>query len=51
LFEGSLLNINVLSLMDDMNAHVLMVEPWRGEFSADSLYGVHHLLGERFMGA
>jgi BioD-like phosphotransacetylase family protein len=51
MFEGALLNINVLSLMDDMDARVLMVEPWRGEFSADSLYGVRKLLEKRFTGA
>jgi uncharacterized protein len=51
MFEGALLNINVLSLMDDMDARVLMVEPWRGEFSADSLYGVRNLLDKRFTGA
>lgn len=51
LFEGALLKINVLSLMDPMDARVLTVEPWRGEFSADSLYGVSMLLGRRFAGA
>ena len=35
LFEGALLNINTLSLVADMKAHVLMVEPWRGDVSAD----------------
>lgn len=51
LFEGALLGINVLSLIDGMDAQVLTVEPWRGEFSADSLYGVSRLLKGRFAGA
>lgn len=50
LFEGSLLGINTLSLLDDMKAYLLMVEPWRGESSADALYGASGLLGERFAG-
>ena len=50
LFEGALMNISPLSLMEEMDARALMVEPWRGEFSADSLYGVHQLLGTRFIG-
>ncbi len=50
LFEGSLLNINVLSIMNDMDARVLMVEPWRGELSGDSLYGVNKLIADRFVG-
>lgn len=51
LFEGALLNINVLSLMDIMDARVLTVEPWRGEFSADSLFGMRGLIGKRFLGS
>ncbi len=50
LFEGSLLGINALSLLDDMKAFLLMVEPWRDESSADSLFGASRLLGERFCG-
>ncbi len=50
LFEGSLLNINTLSLMDDMKARILFVEPWRGEITADSLFGAHQLLGKNFAG-
>lgn len=51
LFEGALLGINVLSVMDAMNARVLIIEPWRGEFSADSLFGVRGVIGKRFSGA
>ncbi len=50
LFEGSLLGIHALSLVDDMKANVLLVEPWRGELSADSLYGAYKLLGKQFVG-
>lgn len=51
LFEGALLHINVLELMEDLDARVLLVEPWRGEFSSDSLYGVNALLGKRLAGS
>lgn len=51
LFEGSLLNINALSLVADMKALVLMVEPWRGDISADSLFGAYQILGDRVAGA
>ncbi len=51
LFEGALLNINALSLMADMKARVLMVEPWRGDKSADSLFGAYQVIGEHFAGA
>ncbi|HSB34259.1 MAG TPA: phosphotransacetylase family protein [Nitrospirota bacterium] len=50
LFDGSLLGVNALSLIRDMKAYLLMVEPWRGEGSADVLYGSSRFLGERFAG-
>ncbi len=50
LFEGGLLNIHVLSLMTALNARVLMVEPWAGEITADTLFGMRKLLGKRFLG-
>jgi BioD-like phosphotransacetylase family protein len=50
LFEGSLLGISALSLLKDMKAYLLMVEPWRGETSADSLFGASKLIGDRFLG-
>ena len=50
LFEGSLLGIDALSLLTDLKAYLLMVEPWRGESSADSLYGTSRFLGEQFVG-
>lgn len=49
LFDGAILNINTLSLLEDMKAHALVVESWAGDISADSLYGVSQLFGERFL--
>jgi BioD-like phosphotransacetylase family protein len=50
LFEGALLGIDTLSLAEDMKANVLMVEPWRGDSSADSLFGARAVLGKRYAG-
>ena len=50
IFEGSLLNMSALSLLNDMKAYLLMVEPWRGEVSADALFGAAGLVNERFIG-
>ena len=50
LFEGSLLRLDALSLSKDLKARVLVVEPWRGDLSADALYGAATLLGDRFLG-
>lgn len=50
LFDGSLIGLNALTLLDDLKATFLMIEPWRGETSADSLYGAARLLGARFGG-
>jgi len=50
LFEGSLLNSHVLSLMTGLNARVLMVESWSGEATADTLFGMRKLMGKRFIG-
>ncbi len=50
LFEGSLLRLDALSLSNDLKARVLVVEPWRGDLSADALYGAAALLGDRFLG-
>ncbi len=49
-FEGSLLGMNALALIEDMKAHLVMVEPWRGEASADSLFGSAKVFGDRFAG-
>jgi len=50
LFEGSLLGIHALALLETMNARLLMVEPWRNESSADAMFGASALLGKRFLG-
>jgi uncharacterized protein len=50
LLEGSPLGLDSLSLAKAMQAAVLMVEPWRGDVSADALFGAGALLGERFAG-
>lgn len=50
LFDGALLGIDALSLADEMKAQVLMVEPWRGDISADALFGVRTVLGKRYAG-
>jgi BioD-like phosphotransacetylase family protein len=49
-FEGSLLELDTLSLAAALKAQVLVVEPWRGDASVDSLYGVRTLLADRFAG-
>jgi BioD-like phosphotransacetylase family protein len=51
LFEGALIGAGALTLVNDMKASVLMVEPWRGETSADVLFGASQLLGDRFGGS
>lgn len=50
LFEGSTLGVDALTLLDEVQAYLLMVEPWRGESSVDSLFGASRLLGKRFCG-
>ncbi len=50
LLEGSLLRMDARSLIDEMQAHVLMVEPWRGEGSADALAGAAEFFGDRLIG-
>jgi BioD-like phosphotransacetylase family protein len=50
LVEGSLLGIDAVSLAEEVKAKVLLVEPWRGDISADSLYGARAILGRRYVG-
>jgi BioD-like phosphotransacetylase family protein len=50
LFEGALLGIDAVSLAGELKAQVLLVEPWRGEISADSLFGAKTILGKQFAG-
>ena len=50
LFDGSLRRLDALSLAKELKARVLVVEPWRGDLSADALYGAATLFGDRFLG-
>ncbi len=50
LIEGSLLGIDAVSLAEEVKAKVLLVEPWRGDISADSLFGARAILGKRYVG-
>lgn len=50
LFEGSMLNIDALTLINDMNAYVIIVEAWKGVTSMDAVYGLQRLIGDRFIG-
>jgi BioD-like phosphotransacetylase family protein len=50
LFDGALLQINALSLMEEMRAHALIVESWMGEVSMESLFGASLLLGKNCTG-
>jgi len=50
LFDGALLHINALSLVEEMKAYALIIESWQGEVSIESLFGVSRLLGERCSG-
>ena len=51
LFEGALLSLDALSFAEAMKAFVLVVEPWRGDISLDTLYGCSGLFGKQFAGA
>lgn len=51
LFEGSVFGINGLRLINHLNSKTLIVEPWNGDSSIDSLIGARELLGNNFTGA
>jgi BioD-like phosphotransacetylase family protein len=51
LFEGSVYGINALRIIQRLNARTLVVEPWSGDGSIDSLVGARDLLGDSFAGA
>jgi BioD-like phosphotransacetylase family protein len=51
LFEGSVYGINALRIIRQLNARTLLVEPWSGDGSIDSLVGARELLGDSFAGA
>jgi BioD-like phosphotransacetylase family protein len=50
IFEGALLGIDALSLVEELKAKVLLVEPWRGDISADALSGARAVFGKRYAG-
>jgi BioD-like phosphotransacetylase family protein len=49
-FDGALLGLDTISLAASLRARVLVVEAWRGDISAEALYGARTLLGARFLG-
>jgi len=51
LFEGSVFGLNGLRLISHLNAKTLVVEPWSGDSSIDSLIGSQELLRNHFAGA
>ncbi|MDA8079100.1 MAG: DRTGG domain-containing protein [Nitrospiraceae bacterium] len=51
LFEGSVFGINSLRLISHLDAKTLVVEPWSGDSSIDSIIGSKELLGSSFVGA
>lgn len=50
LHEGALLGVSTLELLKETNGRLLLVEPWRGSASADTLYGIRTMLGDSFIG-
>lgn len=50
IFEGSMLNIDALALINDMKAYVIFVEVWKGVASMDAVYGMQRLIGDRCIG-
>jgi len=51
LFEGSIFGINGLRIIQHLKAKTLVVEPWSGDSSIDSIVGARELLGSHFTGA
>jgi BioD-like phosphotransacetylase family protein len=51
LYEGATFGINGLKLIRHLNANTLVVEPWSGDSSIDSIVGAKELLGDNFLGA
>ncbi|MHB8880029.1 MAG: phosphotransacetylase family protein [Thermodesulfovibrionales bacterium] len=51
LFEGSVFGINGLRVISHLKAQTIVVEPWSGDRSIDSLIGAKELLGSNFAGA
>ena len=49
-FDGALLGLDTVSLATQLKARVLVVEAWRGDISADALFGAKQVLGKSFLG-
>jgi BioD-like phosphotransacetylase family protein len=50
IFEGAMLDISALDLMDELNASAIAIEAWSGDEAIDAFFGIKKLLGERFKG-
>ena len=50
LFEGSIFGVNSLRIIRFLNSRTLVIEPWNGESSIDSIVGARELLGDNFTG-
>jgi BioD-like phosphotransacetylase family protein len=51
LFEGASFGLNALKIIQHVRALTLVVEPWEGDSTIDSLMGAKKLLGRYFLGA
>lgn len=51
LFDGSRFGLNGLRIIKHLSAKTLVVEPWNGDSSIDSIIGARELLGSNFIGA
>ncbi|HMK56960.1 MAG TPA: phosphotransacetylase family protein [Dissulfurispiraceae bacterium] len=50
IFEGASLNVDSLALAQELDARVVIIEPWRGDISIDTILGAHKLFGLQFCG-
>jgi uncharacterized protein len=50
LFEGSVFGINSIKIIRFLQAGSLLIEPWNGDSSVDSIVGAKELLGGNFTG-
>ncbi|HMK60506.1 MAG TPA: DRTGG domain-containing protein [Dissulfurispiraceae bacterium] len=50
IFEGASLNMDSLTLAHELNTKVVVIEPWRGDISIDTILGAHKLFGMQFCG-
>lgn len=50
LFEGSVFGINAVKIINHSKAKTLLVEPWNGGSSIDSIIGARELLADSFIG-